>query len=217
MANLPSIKVTYPAMAPPAPAQSRCNGQCCLSRRRSRGDELRSTLGGPCAVRLLGNGPLGSAQTGIEHMTLISTAQRQKLLENGRAQRAAIDRQDQALDFEPVVKLFTPDGNATWLLTELNPDIDVAFGLYDLGLGQPELGYEPPRTRRRPRPAGASPRARSSLRADTHDCGLRRTRSRASAHHHLMRWTFSRRPSGRRLFRLPPLFRVTHKTGAPPA
>ena len=39
------------------------------------------------------------------------------------------------------MKLFTPDGNATWLLTELNPDIDLAFGLCDLGLGEPELGY----------------------------------------------------------------------------
>jgi hypothetical protein len=74
-------------------------------------------------------------------MTLITSAQRQKLLENGRAQRAAIDRQDQVLDLEPVVKLTTPDGNATWLLTELNPDIDLAFGLCDLGLGEPELGY----------------------------------------------------------------------------
>jgi Protein of unknown function (DUF2958) len=74
-------------------------------------------------------------------MTLITAVQRQKLLENGRAQRAAIDRQDQVLDFEPVVKLFTADGNATWLLTELNPDIDLAFGLCDLGLGAPELGY----------------------------------------------------------------------------
>jgi hypothetical protein len=74
-------------------------------------------------------------------MTLITAAQRQKLLENGRAQREATDRQDQALDFQPVVKLFTADGNATWLLTELNPDIDLAFGLCDLGLGEPELGY----------------------------------------------------------------------------
>jgi hypothetical protein len=55
--------------------------------------------------------------------------------------RTAIYRQDQCLDFQPVVKLFTPDGNATWLLTELNPDIDLAFGLCDLGLGEPELGY----------------------------------------------------------------------------
>jgi len=74
-------------------------------------------------------------------MQLITAAQRQKLLENGRAQRDAIDRQDQVLDFQPVVKLFTADGNATWLLTELNPDIDLAFGLCDFGLDQPELGY----------------------------------------------------------------------------
>jgi hypothetical protein len=74
-------------------------------------------------------------------MTLISPAQGQRLLENGRAQRAAIDRQDQVLEFPLVVKLFTADGNATWLLTELNPDIDLAFGLCDLGLGEPELGY----------------------------------------------------------------------------
>jgi hypothetical protein len=47
-----------------------------------------------------------------------------------------------ALDFEPVVKLFTPDGNATWLLTELDPELEgLAFGLCDLGLGEPELGY----------------------------------------------------------------------------
>ena len=41
----------------------------------------------------------------------------------------------------PVVKLFTPDVNATWLLTELDPeDPDIAFGLCDLGMGFPELG-----------------------------------------------------------------------------
>jgi hypothetical protein len=75
-------------------------------------------------------------------MTLITSAQRQKLLENGRAQRAAIDRQDQAIDFAPVVKLFTPDAQCTWLLTELDPDDpDRAFGLDDLGQGHPELGY----------------------------------------------------------------------------
>jgi hypothetical protein len=67
-------------------------------------------------------------------MQLITAAQRQILLENGRAQRAA-------LDFEPVVKLFTPDGNATWLLTELDPNGHLAFGLCDLGKGEPELGY----------------------------------------------------------------------------
>ena len=41
-----------------------------------------------------------------------------------------------------MVKLFTPDAGATWLLTELDPaDQDRAFGLCDLGLGCPELGW----------------------------------------------------------------------------
>jgi hypothetical protein len=51
-------------------------------------------------------------------MKLITETQYAKLLANGRAQRTAIDREDQAFDFKPVVKLFTPDGNATWLLTD---------------------------------------------------------------------------------------------------
>lgn len=45
-------------------------------------------------------------------------------------------------DHKPVVKLFTPDANATWLLVECDPDEpDRVFGLCDLGLGYPELGY----------------------------------------------------------------------------
>jgi hypothetical protein len=45
-------------------------------------------------------------------------------------------------DHFPVVKLFTPDAGATWLLTECDPDEpDRLFGLCDLGLGSPELGY----------------------------------------------------------------------------
>jgi Protein of unknown function (DUF2958) len=60
----------------------------------------------------------------------------------GRAQRAAIDNDQAALDFKPVVKLFTPDAQCTWLLTELDPDGGLAFGLCDLGImGEPELGY----------------------------------------------------------------------------
>lgn len=44
-------------------------------------------------------------------------------------------------DHYPVVKLFTPDANCTWLLTEIDPeDTDIAFGLCDLGMGFPELG-----------------------------------------------------------------------------
>jgi hypothetical protein len=75
-------------------------------------------------------------------MLLITTAQRLRLLENGRAQRYALEQKLGAIDFEPVVKIFTPDGNATWLLTELDPNSGhLAFGLCDLGLGEPELGY----------------------------------------------------------------------------
>ena len=45
-------------------------------------------------------------------------------------------------DHPPVLKLFTPDGAATWLISEADPDDpDRLFGLCDLGLGSPELGY----------------------------------------------------------------------------
>jgi hypothetical protein len=45
-------------------------------------------------------------------------------------------------DPPPVLKLFTPDAAATWLISEVDPDDpDRLFGLCDLGLGYPELGY----------------------------------------------------------------------------
>ena len=68
---------------------------------------------------------------------LITTEQRIVLLANGRA---SLENPD--FDPAPVVKLFTPDGGATWLLTEIDPDDhDHAFGLCDLGLGMPEIGW----------------------------------------------------------------------------
>jgi hypothetical protein len=71
-------------------------------------------------------------------MTLIISEQdRNELLANGRRTAAG-----EAIDPQPLIKLFTPDAGATWLLTELDPeDPDRAFGLCDLGLGFPELGY----------------------------------------------------------------------------
>ncbi|MCQ8186508.1 DUF2958 domain-containing protein [Parvularcula maris] len=49
---------------------------------------------------------------------------------------------DDTKDHLPVVKLFCPWGAATWLLTGLDPEDDnTAFGLCDLGLGFPEIGY----------------------------------------------------------------------------
>lgn len=45
------------------------------------------------------------------------------------------------VDRKPVVKLFTPDAQATWLFTELAADQDTLFGLCDLGIGNVQLGY----------------------------------------------------------------------------
>jgi len=70
-------------------------------------------------------------------MSLLTNEQRDQLLANGRT--AA---QGMRGDPYPVVKLFTPDAHATWLLTELDPaDADTAYGLCDVGLGAPELAH----------------------------------------------------------------------------
>jgi hypothetical protein len=74
-------------------------------------------------------------------MKLITDSLTEQLLANSRAQRTAMEKGGEALDFKPVVKLFTPDAQCTWLLTELDADDGLAFGLCDLGLGEPELGY----------------------------------------------------------------------------
>jgi Protein of unknown function (DUF2958) len=86
-------------------------------------------------------GPLGSANTqGSSHETHHRFTYRKTPGQRPRATRA-IDKGEGALDFKPVVKLFTPDAQCTWLLTELDPDGGLAFGLCDPGLGCPELGY----------------------------------------------------------------------------
>lgn len=74
-------------------------------------------------------------------MKLLTKSLRERLLANGTVRRQLDEAGEPDPDFVPVVKLFTPDANATWLLTELDPDEpDIAFGLCDLGLGFPELG-----------------------------------------------------------------------------
>lgn len=69
---------------------------------------------------------------------LIPDEVRDRLIENGR-----VSEECDGFDPFPVVKLFTPDAEATWLLTEAYAeDGDLRlFGLMDLGLGSPELGY----------------------------------------------------------------------------
>lgn len=67
----------------------------------------------------------------------LTSLQREQLLANG----AATARCETA-DHVPVVKLFDPNGAATWLITDLDPENpSLAFGLCDLGHGFPELGW----------------------------------------------------------------------------
>lgn len=74
-------------------------------------------------------------------MKLLTKTIREQLLRNGRIRAGLAEKGEAEADFLPVVKLFTPDANCTWLLTEIDPDdCDIAFGLCDLGMGCPELG-----------------------------------------------------------------------------
>jgi hypothetical protein len=74
-------------------------------------------------------------------MKLLTADIRNRLLRNGRVRQQQELMGEAEPDFLPVVKLFTPDGGCTWLLTEIDPENpDIAFGLCDLGFGCPELG-----------------------------------------------------------------------------
>lgn len=74
-------------------------------------------------------------------MALLSDDLRARLEENGRRQHA-VKGTDNEIDFAPVAKLYTPLGDAIWLLTEIDPqDADRAFGLHDSGKGDAELCY----------------------------------------------------------------------------
>jgi hypothetical protein len=64
----------------------------------------------------------------------------QQLIANCQVVIVRMNNAQPDIDFKPVVKLFTPDAQCTWLLTELGLD-DIAFGLCDLGMGTPELGF----------------------------------------------------------------------------
>jgi hypothetical protein len=67
-------------------------------------------------------------------MDLMPDDIRARLLANGATEAET--------DHVPVVKFFDPTGAATWLITEMMPDEpDILFGLCDLGMGCPELGY----------------------------------------------------------------------------
>lgn len=68
-------------------------------------------------------------------MDLFTEEQYQQLLKNGSP-----EYRDQ--DHPPVVQLTLPGTDCVWLLSELEPEApNIAFGLCDLGMGFPELGY----------------------------------------------------------------------------
>lgn len=68
-------------------------------------------------------------------MYIFNLYQYEKLLQNGSPG-------ERGKDHAPVVKLFLSGSGSTWLLTELDPEEPTfAFGLCDLGMGFPELGY----------------------------------------------------------------------------
>lgn len=68
---------------------------------------------------------------------LITASIMKKLVSNGQQTAKTGD----GSAFKPVVKFFTPDAHAAWLITEIAEDGDTLFGLCDVGLGSPELGY----------------------------------------------------------------------------
>lgn len=69
----------------------------------------------------------------------LTKSQKTKLLRGWEGLQSA--RTDGAIfDPQPVVKLFTPDAGATWLLAAMSPDGTVGWGVADLGLGFVEVG-----------------------------------------------------------------------------
>lgn len=75
-------------------------------------------------------------------MKLFTQSQLVTLRKNGEASARAVEKDGNTPDHIPVIKLFTPDAQCTWLITEIQPgtDDDIAFGLCDLGMGEPEIG-----------------------------------------------------------------------------
>jgi hypothetical protein len=73
-------------------------------------------------------------------MKLTTKAQLQQLHKNYEKNQKIIETSSDTIDFKPVIKLFTPWKNCTWLLSELSPE-GIGFGLCDLGFGEPEIGY----------------------------------------------------------------------------
>jgi hypothetical protein len=77
----------------------------------------------------------GEPQLSDTLMTFLADEQRDEMLANGAARARGDD-----IDPYPVLKLYTPDSGASWVLTSLDADGDTAYGLIDMGAGFTELG-----------------------------------------------------------------------------
>jgi len=67
-------------------------------------------------------------------MILITNSNR-KQLEANYLETQAAETSERNFDPRPVVKLFNPVGSQTWLITEIEPGTNNAFGLCDMGMG----------------------------------------------------------------------------------
>lgn len=78
---------------------------------------------------------VGEPQLSDTLMTFLTDEQRDEMLANGAARARGDD-----IDPYPVLKLYTPDAGASWVLASLDADGDTAYGLIDIGTGFTELG-----------------------------------------------------------------------------
>lgn len=76
----------------------------------------------------------------MDFLRILKPEDAQQLVANHREQQPLKGTRSER-DFEPVVKLFLPWTSGTWLITEMDPDDGLCFGLADLGFGTPELGF----------------------------------------------------------------------------
>ncbi len=81
-------------------------------------------------------------------MDLFPEDVRTALLRAGEIRREAVESPDdvEALavtwELRPIVRIFIPEPRRVWLLTDIDPSFpDSAFGLADLGIGVPTIGY----------------------------------------------------------------------------
>jgi hypothetical protein len=71
---------------------------------------------------------------------ILLKAQRELLRKNAIEHVAAQLMGVEEPDHKPVVKFFNPCGASTWLISQMDEDGRM-YGLCDLGMGFPELGY----------------------------------------------------------------------------